>query len=1023
MRELIYSFNGGEISPLLAGRADLPGIRRMARIMRGFLGHPTGAAMRRPSLLFVSVAGTGGSALIPFNAGTGSRYVLELFESSLRVWTDAGVLQTTIAAPWTADQIAAVQFVQSNDVMWLTHPLVPVQELQHAAGGWTLTEMPWEWPPLRDENISAITITPTLVTPATVPPSVDLVASGPIFDASQVGGYWQISHFRDVASADLTVNAAAPAFATYSITAIPNDGDTVTIGPITYTWRATGAAPYDITIQTTEKLTRDVLTLAVTPGSSPSTDVFPGTLAHPTVTALTDGQSDGATSATAVLSINVAPVGGVAYTNLFPTSTVSVINGGVTTTLTAVAAGAGAGQFNLGADQEGTLDNIITAFNLLSGTTGGSFAARNGRSTVFTATTPGTAGEAILVARYSGNPPIQNWLLWTDATGVETAHLTAGTGATTYRMRVNAVELGEFTPPIPVSTSISAPDAYWNAAFLQGGSETDAVSNPVTIKGAWNFTTLGRWQGTVYIERQDAAGNWQIMREFIGKLDINRTAEGFSETATPFRIRVKDLAGAASSEIPNPRFILEAAETIVHGLVRLTAVTDSTHARADVISELQAYPATPNWREGAFSAYRGYPKAVTLHEERLIFAGVASEPQKVWGSGAGDFRDFEETGLADGSWQWPFTSAQAYPIQWMISSRGLVIGTAGNERVWESGEQGITPVNPPLQRQLTFNGSEPVMSVGAGEVVVFVQKGGRSIREYNYELASQSYIAPDLTQLVEHLMQTGIVSLAIQRNPFTVIWAVTGSGMLLACTYERRDEVVGWCPQNVDGTVSSVACVQGEVGVADAVWIVVTRNGLTSLERFDPTHWNRLAVIPMPAADRVWHLDAAVQAMNVAGVLSGLNHLEGQTVSILVEGVPQPQQVVVAGTITVAGALVGKMTVAGLPYTSEFQPAIFDSPTQSGTSVGKRYVAKRAHLRFYQTGDCQYRNDVGNTAYRIPFRFPADPTEQAAAIFNGLYDINVNGTYLDGIGIVIFTDSEQPLNILNLVPEFEIYGT
>lgn len=1015
MRELIHSFSGGEVSPLLAGRADLPGLRRMARRMRGFIAHPTGPAMRRPSLLHAAMAAGSAAALIPFNAGTGARFVIELFAAGLRVYpAGGGALVTELAAPWTADQIARVQFVQSNDVMWLVHPDVPVQELQRTPAGWTLNEMPWEWPPLRTENLGAATLTPSAVSGV-----ITLEASEDVFEPEHVGAFWQISHFRDVVAAELTVDVTPPASVIMNITDLPTNGQTWTIGNITYRWRTVGtlAQPYDLELPLDAEDVRDSMFEVITTGDSTIVNVQPGTLPHPTVTAEQAGLSTGSTTATAVLTINVGPVNGVTFTNLFASSTVTIAG----VTMTAVSSGAGAGQFNLGATQEATLDNIRTAFNAVSGTTGVSFDARQGRSITARATAAGVAGNSIAVSRFSGNPPIQNWLRWTDSSGADTTTLKNGSAADTYRLKVIAKDLGE-TDVIPVADTMD--NAAWAAAQLSGGTETDAVSESVTIKGAWNFSTLGRWQGIVYIERQDVAGNWQIVRQFNGRLDVNRTAEGFAETPTVFRIRVKDLAGAETSDVPNPRFILEAAEALVHGLVQITApFVDATHANATVISALHSTDAAPNWREGAFSDFRGYPGSVALHEERLIFAGVRSEPQKIWGSGAGDFRDFEETGLADGSWQWPFTSQQAHPIQWLISARGLAIGTAGNERVWDSGDLGITPQNPPLQRQLTFFGSESVMPAGAGDVVVFVQKGGRAVREYTYEFASQSYVAPDLSQLVEHLMQSGVRCLAVQRNPFSIIWAVTNGGTLLACTYERKEEVVGWCPQNVDGTVISVACVQGDVGEADAVWIAVERAGSLRLERFDPDHWNRVAVIPMPITDRVVHLDAAATGTVSSGALTGLGHLEGQAVKIVVAGVPQADQTVSGGQVAVDADLNGETAIAGLAFTSEFQPALFDTVTQSGSSVGKKYVVKKVNVRFYQTCDGKYRNDESGTAYQIKFRTAPAESSEPPAIYNGMTEIQVNGKFLDGISTVIFTDSVHPLNILNLVPEFELYGT
>ncbi len=1014
MRDLLYSFNGGEVSPSLSGRTDLPGIKRMCRKMRGFIAAPTGAAYRRPSLLHCQMALSNGSWLIPFNAGDEATFMLECADLTLRVLTTGGTVVTSLVAPWTAAQVSRLQFVQSNDVMWIVHGEVPVQELRREPTGWVLVPMPWAWPPLRTENLTAITITPSATTG-----DITLLASGPIFDLLHVGAYWQISHFRETTSIDYSAPVTPPASAILNLETNPADGEVFSIGAVVYTFKTAPAQPYEVKRHATDTdLSRGYAVDAV---NGSGTLVVPGTLPHPQVTATDGGTTTSSVGASATLTINVGPVNGVPFSNLIPGQSITV-NG---TAFFCVSSGATSGQFNLGASQEATLDNFIVSANLLTGTTGVTFAARSGRSTV-ASYAPGVAGNAIAVGSNTAGLP---WLLWTDSTGAATSTLKGGTDAATERMKITARQLGEEGNGIIVSTNIT--DGYWSGATVDGnivttgGSETDAVSESITIKGAWTFTTIGRWEGIVYIETQDAAGNWQILRQFNGRLDINRTAAGIADVPTVFRIRVKDLAGAASSEAPNgPRFILEAAESIVHGLVQITGVTDTTHADATVISQLQSTDPTPNWREGAFSAFRGYPAATALHEERLIFAGVISEPQKVWGSGAGDFRDFEETGLADASWQWPFTSQTAFPIRALVSSRGLVIFTGGNERVWDSGEQGITPMNPPLQRQLTYSGSEAVMPAAVGDVVVFVGRGSRAIREYGYELNSQSYIAPDLTQLVDHLTVRGIVSLAISRSPFQIVWAVTGDGKLLACTYERREEVVAWCPQNVNGTVLCVAAIPGASGQADHVWIVVQRAHGTALERFDPTHWTALGTVPGTTASAPVHMDSAVSDTNIGGTLNGLDHLEGQTVQVFADGVPLPPRTVIGGRIEVPAQYNLKLTWAGLNYTSELQPALYDFATQLGVSTGKKYNVRRMHVRFYQTRAASYKNDDTAIAQVFPVEImtaEAD-TSQGPPVLNGTKQLQVEGNFAEGINTVIFSDSPHPLNILNMVPEFTITG-
>jgi hypothetical protein len=1126
MKELLNAFNGGEISPLLAGRVDLPGLKRSCRILRNMVPGVTGGAFRRPPLLHVGMAGTDGARLIPFNASTGAAYQLELYASALRVWDTAGALVATLTAPWTVGQIYAVQFIQSNDVMWLVHPDVPVQELQRTVGGWTITAMPWAWPPLRTENLGATTITPSAMTGV----GITLTASVALWEAGHVGSYWQISHFRDSSSVEVEAPLLPPASAYLSLFQQPIDGQQFAVNGQYYTFRTAVLAAYEVLIGATCDDTRDNIVDAIE-ATAGSAVYGPGTARNADVTAEDGGTTTGSASATGILTGN-------GTNSLCPSGTnVQVIVNGKKYRFeeTNVDGGLDGADYNVkyGATEQASLQNLVAAINL-TGTAGVTYSTATvinpdltaslsaSNQITLTAKTTGTAGNAITLAvndsanateplSFSGatlfggaatatcRVKLSARDLGEDGNGITLQASYVGTlthdgtipdnnstvtvGAKTYTLKtaltpaanevliagsadaamlnlaravnltgtpgtdygaattINAESFAESTvtaantiaivsksitgaavalsassvPNSHITASVATLAAVASAAVLSGGAEYDGESGWLRIKGAWTLTTLGRWQGTVYLEQRDAAGNAQVIRQLIGKLDTNRTISGTADDAVYLRVRVASVAGLESSDVPTPRFILEAVESIVHGLVQITAFGSSTSVTATVVSDLQSTDPTPNWREGAFSDVRGYPACVALHEERMIFAGHQSEPSKLWGSVAGDFRDFEETGLADGSWQWPFTSQQANPIRWLSSSRGLVIGTSGGERVWDSGEQGITPLNPPLQRQLTFNGSAAVIPATVGDVVLFVQAGGQCVLEYGYENASGSYIAPDLTQLVEHLTRDGIKAMAMQRAPFPVLWAVTNEGALLSCTYARREEVVGWAIHPVGGLVDSVSVCYGATGRADEVWIVVTRDGTRRIERLDPDHWTRLH-----AGGQLWHMDGAKVCAVVADVASGLSHLDGLTVKVLADGIQVADRAVIGGQVTVPGAT---EAIFGLANEAQLQPALFDFVTDTGSSVGRKFVCKKVHVRFYQTRECQYANTPGGeTPYDVNMRDSVDDLEDAPPLFNGIRMVQVNGRFLDGVDVVFSASGIHPLNILNLVPEFELYG-
>jgi hypothetical protein len=105
--------------------------------------------------------------------------------------------------------------------------------------------------------------------------------------------------------------------------------------------------------------------------------------------------------------------------------------------------------------------------------------------------------------------------------------------------------------------------------------------------------------------------------------------------------------------------------------------------------------------------------------------------------------------------------------------------------------------------------------------VVFLQRQGKKLREMTFDIQRDGYVAPDLTLLAEHIMQSGVVQLAFARQPDPMILAVLGNGELAVCTYDREQQVTAWTRWVTDGVFESVCSVYG--AQADEIWAVVRR--------------------------------------------------------------------------------------------------------------------------------------------------------------------------------------------------------
>lgn len=562
-------------------------------------------------------------------------------------------------------------------------------------------------------------------------------------------------------------------------------------------------------------------------------------------------------------------------------------------------------------------------------------------------------------------------------------------------------------------------DAFIKVAM---GAASTVTSSSLRIVGTWEIFTYGVWTGTIHIERQAADGTWEVLRSFDGNANRNVQTSGTQDSEGTFRLR---WVGTATGS-QNPYAYLEAADSRILGLVKITAVTDAQNAVCDVVNDLNSTDPVTTWSESAWSTKNGFPRAVALHEQRLVFGGCTTQPQTLWGSQIGDFLNFQRTSRDDGSFAYQIAAQEGNAIQWLATQGdGLIIGTQGDEWLMGSGtsEDPITPTNVRAKRQ-TRLGSEAVQAQLVNEVVIFVQRGGRKLREYVFAFETSGYISADLTLLAEHVTAGQIKQIAFSQHPDPTVWAIMGDGRLGCMSYDRGQNVVAWAEMVTDGEFESVASIYGEGGDADEIWVVVKReiDGATcrTVERLARGWWDALYAGSQSALN---YLDCskAVSLSPASTIVTGLDHLEGETVGVSVDGAVHPDRKVIGGQITLQTA--ASEVVAGLRYTSTIQPTRTEIPMENGTAQGRKFRVAKALVNLWQSGGAEFQDGAGGRWSRLPLRDTADAMDAAVPLFTGETEVQIEGQHRRALDITIRTSDPAPLNILALVPTFEVYGS
>jgi hypothetical protein len=251
--------------------------------------------------------------------------------------------------------------------------------------------------------------------------------------------------------------------------------------------------------------------------------------------------------------------------------------------------------------------------------------------------------------------------------------------------------------------------------------------------------------------------------------------------------------------------------------------------------QVKEYPTTSTgvtdvWATGAWSDAKGYPNEVEFFSDRLIFAATPNEPQTTWFSKAGAYYDFGRSSpiVDDDAISATLNARQQNAIRELVPLDKLIMLTTGGEWRTDGGQDDVlTPTTISFKPQ-SYNGAAQIPALVIGNTALYVQDRGYIVRDISYQFDIDGYSGGDLTVFSSHLTEgKPIAGWAFQKTPFSVVWVVRTDGVLLALTYMREQEVVGWTPMVIDGFVESVCSVPE--GGEDAVYISVRRtiNGVT----------------------------------------------------------------------------------------------------------------------------------------------------------------------------------------------------
>lgn len=420
--------------------------------------------------------------------------------------------------------------------------------------------------------------------------------------------------------------------------------------------------------------------------------------------------------------------------------------------------------------------------------------------------------------------------------------------------------------------------------------------------------------------------------------------------------------------------------------------------------------------DNAFGAPGDYPGAVSYFEQRRSFAGTVNQPQNIWmtRSGTESVMSYSLPVRSDDRIAFRVAAREANTIRHIVPLTQLLLLTSSAEwRVTSINSDAITPTTISVRPQ-SYVGASNVQPVIINNSLIYAAARGGHVRELGYNWQANGFVTGDLSLRTTHLFDNlDIVDMAYSKAPQPLVWFVSTSGKLLGLTYVPEQQIGAWHQHDTLGTFES-CCVVAE-GNEDVLYVVVNR----TINGNQVRYVERMATRLFNAQADAFFVDSGLTYQGAATTtISGLNHLEGETVNILADGAVHPQRVVSGGSITLDNA--ASTVHIGLPITADLNTLPLAAQTDGSFAQGRYKNVNKAWLRVYRSSGIFVGPDANHLVeakQRTTEPYGSPPVLKTEEI-----DLMLTPGWGDGGQIYIRQVDPLPLTVVNLTLEVALGG-
>ena len=434
------------------------------------------------------------------------------------------------------------------------------------------------------------------------------------------------------------------------------------------------------------------------------------------------------------------------------------------------------------------------------------------------------------------------------------------------------------------------------------GAGTDSIRvTGVSSSRAFTVIVTGITTATVTLQRSADDTVWDDVESYT--VNQNKSFnDGFDNSIFYYRLYVK---AGDNTGLETLSLSLDYASGSIDGICKVTGYTSTTVVNVQVLSDFGSTDATLDWYEGSWSDARKFPTSVDLVEGRLFFAGE----DEIWGSVSDAYFSFDIDVVGDSaSIHRTIGFGPSDPVKWIKVAGQLILGTSGDEIVLRSSSFGevLTPTTANIRSGST-QGSANVEPIKIDGTIYFVQRSGVKLYSLSNFADQDTFTTIDTTILNQTICDQGISRVAVTRQPETRIYCTLNDGNMAIYTVDVIEEVAGWSRVTATGAIEDVVVLPSTD--EDRVYVVVLRDGVRCLEKMAKFK----DAVGGTASET---FDSFKRFTSPGTTITGLSHLEGDTVGVWADGQDRGTYTVSGGSITVGSSWTS--VIVGIPYTADY---------------------------------------------------------------------------------------------------------